>query len=157
MTGAPLTGQALVASGEDESSLVFTLSGFDPSRKSEVFQIQLDMQRRASALDGGTDAAKALQWLNQYGRQVIAGSDYGADYMGSAEAKPYLRLARESFAKAMHDYATTLALADIESAYASAIEARSDATGTGAAEGESAVPKADAQTQSPNLSQGDTP
>jgi hypothetical protein len=125
---------------------VSALTGFDPSRKEDVFQVQLDIAQRSKALRKGEDAAKALYWLKSYGLNPFHGSTYGQAFGGYEEAKPYIDAALESFAKRLSDHAIDMALADIEAAYASAIEARSDATPkSGAAEGESATPKGDAQ------------
>jgi hypothetical protein len=144
LTSASASADQALAVPAEPGSTVSALTGFDPSRKDDVWNVQRDIERRARAMRDGVAAAKALYWLQSYGLNPFCGSTYGENFGGYAEAKPYIAATTESFADQLRQRAIDLALADVEAAYASAIEARSDATGTGAAEGESA-PEGDAQ------------
>jgi hypothetical protein len=132
----------------EPSSTVSALTGFDPARKSDVFQIMLNLQTRRNYIGNGIDAANALYWLHDHGASAFNGSDYAKQFTGAEEAKRYVEAARDEFAAQMRARAIELALADLEIATASAIEAATadETTETDSTEGESAVPKADAQT-----------
>jgi hypothetical protein len=139
--------QTGLSSPTEPCSTVSALTGFDPSRKDDVFQIQLDMQTRRNFLSNGVDAASALRWLHEYGGGVISGrTQWGTEFDAYEDAQPYIQEAQRYFASQMLERAKERATDDIEHALASAIEARRaiDAEG-GVVADESAVPKADAQ------------
>jgi hypothetical protein len=140
--GAPASPSGSRASTEP-CSTVSALTGFDPSRKRDAFQVGLDLTRRRRALEIGEEAALALEWLTEYGANVIRGG-YGDQMRGGDEGKKYHGKALSEFASRINDRAVELAVADVEQAYASAIEARRVETEGLDAQHESAAPKEDA-------------
>jgi hypothetical protein len=133
-----------------------------------------DMARQVYAFLAESDRDDMRIVLDAVTAGVLASRDREREYAAKCDGAMMAALALASKSRISPDLARTLSMriganllpADGRSALerefiASAIEAATAGeTSTqieGSTEGESAVPKADAQPQSPNLSQGDTP
>jgi hypothetical protein len=106
MTGR--VGKPTGLSQAESSSTVSALTGFDPSRKDDAWNVQRDLERRTTAMRDGVRAAKALHWLQSYGLNPFHGSSYGEFFGGFEEAKPYIAAATEAFAKQLSQRAIDL-------------------------------------------------